>query len=141
MTFDKTTTTIKKKTFCCHCILSMTFFCISDIKKLTDFVAYVTTSLHSIKSLFEPYCCDVVSKFRLCYLGAWRQKMLWARRALRTCLCRALELRVPECEVWSWILTIIRQSRSHGSSCTGSVLSPSEESLQIRVSMIVLSFQ
>lgn len=28
-----------KKIFCCHCILSMTFFCISDIKKLTDFVA------------------------------------------------------------------------------------------------------
>lgn len=103
---------------------------------------HVTSSLQAVKSLFEPYCCDVVGEFDdVTWEPGDRQRMLWARRALRTCLCGALVLRVPEREVWPWILTIFCQSESHRSSCTGSVFSPSEESLQIKVSMIMRSFQ
>ncbi len=109
---------------------------------LTLLLSHVTSSLQAVKSLFEPYCCDVFGEFDdVTREPGDRQKKVWARRALRTHLRGALVLRVPEREVWARILTIFCQSGSCGSSCTGSVLSPSEESLQIRVSMIMWNFQ
>lgn len=93
-----------------YSILSVIIFCFSDMKKYSVLFRHVTSSLQAVKSLFEPYCCDVVGEFDdVIQEPGDRQKMLWSRRTLRTRLGGALVLRVPECEVWSWILTSVCQ--------------------------------